>query len=382
MRHPLVSTLCLCILAATAFAQTSPFKNPPAPSGPQKILPGALWPDDAGNHVQAHGGGIVKIDDTYYWFGEYRPQDLPRNERAVGCYASKDLARWVFRGKVFTMLAEERPSDLPGTGLVLERPKVYHNAKTGKFVMYMHLDSGNYGAAEVGVAVSDTVDGQYKFLKHFRPLGKESRDIGQFIDDDGSAYLIFEERPTRGFHIAKLSDDYLTGEKSICFMSNSLEGGAVVKFDGLYYCVGSHLTGWAANPNLYASAKSLAGPWSEFKNIAPPEVNTYGSQSTMLLRVTGTKATTVLFMGDIWRPNDHWNGRYLWMPLEIGNGTLHLPEPREFTLNITTGEAVINKSAPAMTLPAPATRPAGVGRRGRGGATQPGRAGTQPARGQ
>src|SRR5690349_5187209 len=157
----------LLSLTAFTFAQHA---TPPEPNGPQKISPGAIWPDDHGNHIQAHGGGIVKIADTYYWFGEYRPQDLPRDERAVGCYASKDLARWVFRGKVFTMTVENRPADFPGTGLIIERPKVYQNAKTGKFVMYMHFDSGNYGAAEVGVAVSDTVDGQYKFLSHFRPL--------------------------------------------------------------------------------------------------------------------------------------------------------------------------------------------------------------------
>ena len=75
--------------------------------------------------------------------------------------------------------------------------------------MYMHIDGngtrrhGGYNVARVGVAICDTVDGDYKYLKSFRPLGHESRDIGQFIDDDGTAYLIFEDRPN-GFHIAKL----------------------------------------------------------------------------------------------------------------------------------------------------------------------------------
>jgi hypothetical protein len=80
---------------------------------------------------------------------------------------------------------------------VLERPKVFYNAKTRKYVMYMHIDDAKYALARVGVAVSDTVDGDYKFLRSFRPLGQESRDIGQFIDDDGSAYLIFEDRPAK-----------------------------------------------------------------------------------------------------------------------------------------------------------------------------------------
>ena len=33
-------------------------------AGPQKIVPGALWPDDRGEHIQAHGGGIIKLGDT------------------------------------------------------------------------------------------------------------------------------------------------------------------------------------------------------------------------------------------------------------------------------------------------------------------------------
>ena len=191
--------------------------------------------------------------------------------------------------------------------------------------------------------MSDTVDGDYQYVKSFRPLGQESRDIGQFIDDDGSAYLIFEDRPAKGFHIAKLSDDYMTVEKDVALIRAPLEGGAVVHYKGLYYAVGSALTGWAPNPNKYATAEKLEGPWSEFKDIAPPETNTYGSQSTMLLKVAGTKTTTVLYMGDIWKPKTQWDSRYLWMPLEIGSGKLWLPEPKPFSIDIKTGVVKIAK---------------------------------------
>jgi hypothetical protein len=367
--------LALCMLTASALAQAA-VPAPPSTTfpGPQTIHPGDLWPDDQGRHVQAHGGGIIKLADnitkpggdagafTYYWFGEERAQNLPRNQRAVACYSSKDLAHWTFLKDAFTALGTEIP--------ILERPKVFYNAKTQKFVMYVHYDDAGYRLAEVGVATSDKVDGPYTLLKHFRPLNHESRDIGQFIDDDGTPYLIFEDRPN-GWHIATLSDDYLSVEKDVCLIKMPMEGGALVHYDGLYYAIGSHLTGWNANPNLYATAKSLEGPWSAFKDIAPPQTNTYGSQSTMMVKVVGAKATTVIFMGDIWRPAAQWDSRYLWMPLEIGDGKLRLPEPREWTLDVGSGEAVINQSAPAMTLPA--------ARAGRGrGTTQPG---TRPATG-
>ena len=71
-----------------------------------------------------------------------------------------------------------------------------------------------FQVAEVGVAVCDKPDGEFRYVKRFRPLGEESRDIGQFIDDDGTAYLVFEDRP-HGFHIARLSDDYMTVERDM-----------------------------------------------------------------------------------------------------------------------------------------------------------------------
>ena len=123
----------------------------------------------------------------------------------------------------------------------------------------------------------------------------------------------------------------------------ALEGGALVHSKNLYYVVGSALTGWRPNPNKYATAPALAGPWSEFKDIAPPEKNTYGSQSTMMLKVVGKKATTVLFMADVWKPRSQWDSRYLWMPLEVCDGRLWLPEPRPFSLNVKTGEAVLQQ---------------------------------------
>jgi hypothetical protein len=48
-------------------------------------------------------------------------------------------------------------------------------------------------------------------------------------------------------------------------------------------------------------------------------------------------------MGDIWKPGTQWDSRYLWMPLEIGDGKMRLPEPQPWTLDVKTGEAQIKK---------------------------------------
>ncbi|MBW8780327.1 MAG: hypothetical protein JF599_00345, partial [Verrucomicrobia bacterium] len=52
----------------------------------------------------------------------------------------------------------------------------------------------------------------------------------------------------------------------------------------------------------------------------------------------------VIYMGDIWRPKNHADGRYLWMPLEIGGGQLRLPPPTPWTIDVKTGEVRIEPS--------------------------------------
>lgn len=154
----------------------------------QIIKPRELWPDDRGVHIQAHGGGIIRQDGVYYWYCEDRTRGLDPARRFVSCYSSTDLFHWTFRHQVIKL------ADPEGFGprWVLERRKVFYNAKTKQYVMYMHIDaplpgeSGGYKLARVGVAVSNTPDGDFRYLKSFRPLGHESRDIGQFIDDDGT----------------------------------------------------------------------------------------------------------------------------------------------------------------------------------------------------
>ena len=301
------------------------------------VKPGEPWLDNRGQLIQAHGGGIILVGKTYYWFGEDRTQTNDPAKRFVACYSSGDLIHWTFRNQV---VAISSPEDV-GTPFVFERPKVFFNKKTKKYVMYVHLDDRSYKLARVAVLVSDKVDGNYTYVKSFRPLDQESRDIGQFIDDDGSGYLIFEARPTHGFYIAKLSDDFMSVEKEMTFIKAPLEGGAVVHYKGLYYVLGSHMTGWKPNPNVFATSPSLSGPWTETKNIAPPEVNTYDSQSSMLIKVPGKKTTSVIYVGDRWLPKELWNSGYIWMPVEIGDGNLALPKPVPWTIDIKSGVTTV-----------------------------------------
>ena len=49
--------------------------------------PGEVWPDDKGVHINAHGGGILRVGDTYYWFGEHKTEGSAGNLAQVGVIA-------------------------------------------------------------------------------------------------------------------------------------------------------------------------------------------------------------------------------------------------------------------------------------------------------
>jgi hypothetical protein len=161
------------------------------------------------------------------------------------------------------------------------------------------------------------------------------------VDDDGAAYLIFESRPSHGFFIAALSSDLMDVSREVSFLPMPLEGGALVRQEGKYYVVGSQLTGWAPNANLYAVSSSLSGPWSRFYDIAAPETRTYGAQSAFLLSVHGKKTDSVIFMGDIWRPEALRASTYLWMPLEIHGNDMQLPRPQPWSIDLSSGRTTI-----------------------------------------
>jgi hypothetical protein len=127
------------------------------------------------------------VGARYYMIGEDKASGA--SFQHVNCYSSTNLAEWVYEG---ALLSRGSSGDL-GPGRVVERPKVLYNARTRRFVLYMHVDSGNYKEAKVGVAVGDSVCGKYTYLRSFRPMGRQSRDMGVFQDDDGTAYLLSED---------------------------------------------------------------------------------------------------------------------------------------------------------------------------------------------
>ena len=331
----------------------------------KKIASGEVWRDMDGELINAHGGGILFHEGKYYWFGEHRPATGFVTEKGIACYSSTDLLNWKNEGIVFAV-SEEAGSDIE-KGCIMERPKVIYNKKTGKFVMWLHLElkGQGYGPARTAVAVSDSPVGPYRFIRSGRvnpgiyPLnmtkkerklkwnleqykewwtpewyeairkgmfvkrdlegGQMSRDMTLFVDDDEKAYHIYSSEENLTLQIAELTDDYLnhSGKYIRIFPGGHNEAPAIFKKDGIYWMITSGCTGWDPNKARLLTATSILGEWKQLPNpcIGENADKTFGGQSTYILPLPDKKQ--FLFMADNWRPKSLEDSRYIWLPIQF-----------------------------------------------------------------
>ncbi len=345
------------------------------------FVPGSIWVDNNGIHINAHGGGVLFDNGKYYWFGEHKTEGAKGNLANVGvhCYSSEDLYNWTDEGIVLHVAAEGSGSDIE-KGCILERPKVIKNEKTGKYVMWFHLEpkGQGYNGAMSGVAISDKVTGPYTYLKAVRPnagsypinvkeihkgksladsvkfigsgnrynvdtlnfvgrdfrKGQMARDMNLFVDDDGKAYHIYTSEENRTLQIALLTDDYLnyTGIYTRNFPNRFMEAPAVFKKDGKYYLIMSACTGWRPNQARSAVAENMLGEWTELGDpcVGDTKKTTFDSQSTYILPVNGINQQFI-YMGDRWTPENAIDGRYIWLPVKFDKGRFYIEWLSEWT---------------------------------------------------
>lgn len=333
-----------------------------------EIRPGQEWPDRKGEHINAHGGGLLFHEGKYYWYGENRPARGFTTEVGVEVYSSSDLMNWEDE-RVALAVSEEAGHDIE-RGCIMERPKVVRNPKTGKFVMLFHLElkGQGYAAARVGFAESDSPVGPFRFIRSLRPNagkwpvdfsrrdirkakklkeadykewwtpewreaireglllardvpgGQMSRDMTVYVDDDGKAYHIYSAEENLTLNIAELADDYLdyTGRYVRVAPGGQNEAPAIFKRDGVYWMITSGCTGWAPNEARMFKATSLWGPWEQLPSpfVGKDAKKSFHTQGTYIFKVEGTEDGFV-FMADRWNPRSLKNSRHIWLPIDF-----------------------------------------------------------------
>lgn len=344
LSYLLYATLCVCLCSCN-----SKEKSDKSSTNDSLIISsGTEWLDTDGNRINAHGGGILYHDGTYYWYGEHKGDSTYWNPKVpswecyrteaggVSCYSSADLVNWKFEGVVLKPNLIDETSDLHPSN-VLERPKVIYNDQTKQFVMWLHVDSHDYAKAAAGVAVSDTPNGEFTYLGSMRPNGQMSRDMTLFKDDDGKAYHVYSSEENRTLYISLLTDDYLkpSGQFTRNFIDQSREAPAVFKRNGKYFVLSSGCTGWDPNQAEYAVADAMLGEWTVMGDPCTGEDAgmTFYGQSTHVLPVAGKKDAYIA-MFDKWNKTDLINSRYIWLPITFKeNNTIEIAWQQEWDIN-------------------------------------------------
>ena len=323
-----LKTLLICLILINSSLLFAQFKQ-----ATTAIHSGIPWFDNKGNVVSAHGANIIRDNDRFYLFGEFKT-DTSNFFNGFSCYSSADLYNWKFENMVLPV----QDSGKLGPNRVGERVKVMKCPKTGKYIMFMHVDNLQYKDQFVGYATCDIVNGIYTFQGPLLFNGKPVKkwDMGVFQDIDGAGYVI-----THSGNLFKLSDDYKSiTEQVVNNMTPRCEAPAIFKKDSLYYWLGSDLTSWERNDNYYFTATSLKGPWTERGIFAPKGTLTWNSQSTYILPIAGTQDTTFMFMGDRWAfPRQNSAATYVWQPLSVSGHSISVPDYKaSWHVNTSTGK--------------------------------------------
>jgi hypothetical protein len=279
-------------------------------SGPLET--GIIFMDTDGKRVNAHGGGIIKVGDTFYMHGEYFPPapTTDNNFNGFSMYSSKDMAIWKNEG----IILPQQPSGELGPNRKGERPHIIKCPATGEFVLYAHAADLTYQKdKEVVYATSSTINGKYSYkgpLKNATGQSAAHSDMGAFADDTG-AYVVTESAHV--FTLASNCHSWLSDKQFsvINGTSGGSESPAVFKANGTYYWIGSNKTGWRANNNFYSTAPAMTGPWTYQGYIAPvadpnnilSDQRTWMSQSTWVQPIVGSRGTVFVYWGDHWSGN-------------------------------------------------------------------------------
>ncbi len=273
------------------------------------IRPGKVWLDTNGKRIQAHGGSIITVGDTFYWYGENKEKTISRSSvwhYGVRMYKSKDLYNWEDLGLVLPP-APDDPADPLHPAQCMDRPHIVFCARTGRYVLWMKI-MGKDGIQYQTIATADAVTGPYTISKKwFRPLGMSCGDFDLAVEPtDGKAYFFFE-RVHSELICADLTGDYtdVTGFYSTHFPRLYppfvREAPAYFRRGRRHYLFTSGTTSYFPNRSEVAVAWSYHGPWELLGDPHPgdSEHTSFRSQISSVFKHPG-RQDLFIALADRW----------------------------------------------------------------------------------
>jgi len=333
--------------------------------------------DTQGNKLNAHGAGVLKINDRYFLYGEHYNADPSKITDGISCYSSTNLVDWKFEGVVLPVSSDS--TSLLYRGCRMERPKVLYNEKNDNYVMWFHheLAGMSYNAALTGLAISESPSGPFNYVRSTRvnantwpinyPDSLKSRNFGEIERKDprwkeavreglilhrdfekgqmsrdmtlfqlgSKAYHIHSSEENQTLHIAELNDDFtdFTGKYARVLPGGRNEAPAIMLHNDQFFMITSGCTGWKPNAARLSVADSIMGEWTTIGNpvVGTEEEmkTTFHSQSTFLLTIEDQ----TIFLADRWNSDSLANSEYVWLPVTFNNNTLSLAWNDRWSIN-------------------------------------------------
>ena len=317
-----------------------------------------VWHDTAGNEIWCNGGHIVREGEVFYWVGyDTGPGRWPWR---INLYSSRNLTDWKLENTVIRMEGAFARMGWAG------RPALLHCPATGKYVIVFEADSpSQWQRHKVGLAVCDRIDGHYELADTLYPEGTRSTGDQSVYQDGDKAYLLAtmdkdiggKKYLNQSLAIFELSKDFLRIKRKVFEGFDNVNGNTnkipqdhssreashIIKVGGVYYWFSSGLVGWNSSATVYATAKDLAGPWSELKLLRtePASKDSFNTQHDFVLPVTGSESTTYVYVGDRYSQwTKRGSGRNIFLPLTWENGEPLLRWSKNWRIDMTTGRSL------------------------------------------
>jgi hypothetical protein len=292
---------------------------------------GTVWHDTDGREIWSNGGHIIRQGDTFYWVGY---ETAPRRWWTIRLYSSTNLADWRFRNDI---VKHEGPFAVLGWA---GRPALLHHRAGGSYVVVFEADSRQWQRHKVGFARCDTVDGRYELAGwQYLEGGRSTGDQSVYQEGDDAYLVCTMDKDIGGtkylnqsLAIFRLAPDFLSVDRKVFEgfdnvsgnrstvprQQSSREASHIVKVGGTYVWFSSGLQGWNSTRTMYATAESLAGPWSDLNVLPtdPASPDSFNTQHDFVIPVAGSETTTYVYAGDRY---SQWTGkgpgRNIFLPL-------------------------------------------------------------------
>ena len=332
--------------------------------GNKLITNDTFWKDDEGNYILSHCGDVIKVGDTYYWYGAkfqndpiYPVTGNTNGSTSVGitCYSSKDLVNWHYEGDIIT----RNQGNPQVTSTWIARLGVAYNAKNNNYVYMSQANAGAGGNNAILYATSPTPNGLFTATTAttgyqrnmstlptidantgLEPTVRATNGTGDqtvFRDVDGTAYIVFSingvtepgftaqqnwplqaDRRERDItYIGVLNDDFTqlvslvqvyTGEGMGYGRAGGREANCLFHYKGNYYQSASALAGWNDSSSYISMAHNVLGPYYDADgNLnSMPEMegtinnHSHGTQVSFYINVETPGDELVIHAGDRW----------------------------------------------------------------------------------